>query len=75
VLNEVRQLDRQLRIKEGLIKQISRNPALKQAYDVLVKDLPEDQREDVVAQLARQQRRAARRIEQRSQEATVKVGV
>lgn len=75
VLHEVRQLDRQQRIKEGLLNQINRNPALKQAYEVLVKDLPEDQREDVVAQLARQQRRAARRIEQQTQETSVKVGV
>ncbi len=75
VLNEVRQLDRQQRIKEGILNQINRNPALKQAYDTLVKDLPEDQREDVVAQMARQQRRAARRIESQGQRRTESVGV
>src|SRR5258707_14574594 len=45
VLNEVRELDRQQRIRGGVVKQISRDPALKQAYDLLVKDLPGDQKE------------------------------
>ena len=40
VLNEVRELDRQQRIREGVLKQINRNPELKRAYDLLVKDLP-----------------------------------
>jgi hypothetical protein len=58
VLNEVRELDRQQRMKEGILKQINKSPALKAAYDTLVKDLPEDQREGVIAQIARQARRA-----------------
>ncbi len=45
VLNEVRELDRQQRMREGLMKRINANPALKNAYDTLVKDLPEDQKE------------------------------
>ena len=53
VLNEVRELDRQQRIREGVLKQINRNPELKRAYDLLVKDLPEDQKEGVIAQIAR----------------------
>ena len=51
VLNEVRELDRQQRIREGVLKQINRNPELKRAYDLLVKDLPEDQKEGVIAQI------------------------
>ena len=50
VLNEVRELDRQQRMREGVLKQINRNPELKSAYDLLVKDLPEDQKEGVIAQ-------------------------
>jgi hypothetical protein len=58
VLNEVRELDRQQRMREGLMKRINANPALKNAYDTLVKDLPEDQKEGVIAQIARSARRA-----------------
>src|ERR1022692_909007 len=44
-LNEVRDLDRQQRMREGMMKRINSNTALKQAYGTLVKDLPEDQKE------------------------------
>jgi hypothetical protein len=74
VLNEVRELDRQLRMKEGVLKEINKNPTLKQAYDTLVKDLPEDQREGVIAQMARQTRRAAARS-QNQQTGKVSMGV
>jgi hypothetical protein len=67
VLNEVRELDRQQRIREGVLKQIDRNPELKRAYDLLVKDLPEDQREGVIAQLARSARRAVARSQGQQQ--------
>ena len=75
VLNEVRELDRQQRMKEGILKQINQNPALKQAYETLVKDLPEEQRETMIAQLARQAKRALARsqVQQQSTKATVAV--
>jgi hypothetical protein len=63
VLNEVRELDRQQRIREGVLKQINRNPELKRAYDLLVKDLPEDQKEGVIAQIGRTTRRAVARVQ------------
>lgn len=75
VLNEVRELDRQHRMKEGVLNQINKNPALKQAYDTLVKDLPEEQREGVIAQLARQTRRAAARSQNLQPTAKVGMGV
>lgn len=59
VLNEIRQLDRQQRVREGIMKSIS--PEQKQALEVLVKDLPGEQREAVMAQLARQAQRAVGR--------------
>jgi hypothetical protein len=73
VLNEVRELDRQQRMREGVLKKINQNPDLKRAYDLLVKDLPEDQREGVIAQIARQARRAVARSQgqQASQGVTV----
>jgi predicted TIM-barrel fold metal-dependent hydrolase len=61
VLNEVRELERQQRMREGVLKQISGNPELKQAYDRLVKDLPEEQKEAVIAQIARSARYATAR--------------
>ena len=67
VLNEVRELDRQQRIREGVLKQINRNPELKRAYDLLVKDLPEDQKEGVIAQMGRQARRAVARVQSQQQ--------
>ncbi|MBK7998095.1 MAG: hypothetical protein IPK15_05035 [Verrucomicrobia bacterium] len=74
VLNEVRELDRQQRIRDGLLKQINRNPEMKRAYDLLVKDLPEDQKENVIAQIARSARRTIART-QGQQTRTESVGV
>ncbi len=67
VLNEVRELDRQQRIRDGVLKQINQNPELKRAYDLLVKDLPEDQREGVIAQIGRTARRAVARVQGQQQ--------
>ena len=61
VLNEVRQLDRQQRMREGIMKRINASPELKQAYETLVKNVPEDQREEVMTQLARQTQRVVSR--------------
>lgn len=75
VLNEVRDLDRQQRMKEGILKQISKSPALKAAYETLVKDLPEDQREGVIAQIARQAKRAVARSQNQQLTKAEAVGV
>jgi hypothetical protein len=75
VLNEVRELDRQQRMREGVLKQINRNPELKRAYDLLVKDLPEDQKEGVIAQLGRTARRAVARSQGQQQAHGEAVGV
>lgn len=75
VLNEVRELDRQQRIREGVLKQINRNPELKRAYELLVKDLPEDQKETVIAQIGRVARRAVTRVQGQQQQKPEGVGV
>jgi hypothetical protein len=75
VLNEVRELDRQQRIREGVLKQINRNPEMKRAYDLLVKDLPEDQKEGVIAQIGRTARRAVARVQGQQQAKTEAVTV
>ncbi|MBL9139291.1 MAG: hypothetical protein JNK85_25710 [Verrucomicrobiales bacterium] len=54
VLNEVRAAERQQRTRDGTLQRVNNNPALKQALETLVKDLPEAQRENAIAQLARQ---------------------
>ncbi len=75
VLNEVRELDRQQRMREGLMKRINGNPALKNAYETLVKDLPEDQKEGVIAQIGRTARRAVARVQSQLQTKGEAVGI
>ncbi len=67
VLNEVRQLERQQRLREGTMNRINANPRLKQAYETLVKDVPEEQREEVMSQIARQTQRAVSRSQTQQQ--------
>ena len=50
------------------MKKVDANPALKRAYETLVKDLPEDQKENVIAQLARTTRRAVARSQGQQQQ-------
>ncbi len=71
VLNEVREVERQQRMREGMLKQINSSPALKAAYETLVKDLPEEQRETVMAQIARQAKRAVARSQNPQQGVSV----
>ncbi|HXI72227.1 MAG TPA: hypothetical protein VNN22_17875 [Verrucomicrobiae bacterium] len=75
VLNEVRQLDRQQRMREGIMNRINTNPELKQAYEVLVKNVPEEQREEVMSQIARQTQRAVSRSRTQTQTRGQAVGV
>ena len=75
VLNEVRQLDRQQRIRDGVMKRINADPKLKQAYEILVKDVPEDQREEVMTQMARQKQRTVTRAQTQQQTKGEVVGV
>jgi hypothetical protein len=71
VLNEVRELDRQQRMQNGVMRRINSNPNLKAAYEILVKDVPEDQREEVMAQMARQKQRVVSRSQQQAKSETV----
>ena len=75
VLNEVRQLDRQQRMREGTMKRINASPELKQAYETLVKNVPQDQREEVMTQIARQTQRAVSRSQGQQQTKGETVGV
>src|SRR5213078_563416 len=62
-LTDVQKLDRQQRLQNGTMQQINRNPELKQAYETLVKNVPEDQRDEVMAQIASQARLAIGRAQ------------
>jgi hypothetical protein len=75
VLNEVRQLERQQRMREGVMNRINTNPELKQAYEILVKNVPEEQREEVMSQIARQTQRAVSRSQTQQQTRGQTVGV
>jgi hypothetical protein len=68
VLNEVRQIERQERMREGMMQRIYANPKLKEAYEILVKDVPEEQREEVMAQMARQKQRTIARSQTQAQQ-------
>ena len=75
VLNEVRQLERQERMRDGMMKKINANPELKQAYEILVKNVPEEQREEVMSQIARQTQRVVSRSQTQQQTKGQAVGV
>jgi hypothetical protein len=67
VLKEVQVLDRQQRIKDSLMKEIEKKPDLKQAYDLLLKNVPEDLRDGVMVRMAQQARRAVARGQRASE--------
>ena len=63
ILNDVQKIERQQRFKESILNELKRNPEMKQAYETLVKNLPEDRREEAMVQIAGQARRAVKRAE------------
>lgn len=54
VLNEVRQLERRQYVDTGVLQNIKNNPDLKAAYDVLLKDVPEEKRDEVILGMERE---------------------
>ena len=68
VLNEVNKEERQQRMREGIMKKLDQNPEMKAAYETLVKNLPEDQREKMVATIAARTLRAVTPREPRQQQ-------
>jgi len=70
VLSEVNKLDRQQKMRDGILRKLEQNPELKQAYEILVKNVPEEQREEVMSQIARQTQRAVSRSQTQTQQQT-----
>jgi len=54
VLNEIRQLERRQYVDTGVLQNIKNNPDLKAAYDLLLKDVPEDKRDEVIVSMERE---------------------
>jgi hypothetical protein len=54
VLNEVRQLERRQYVDTGVLQNIKNNPELKAAYDVLLKDVPENERDELIISAERE---------------------
>ena len=52
VLNEVQRRDRTQNMRKGILRKLEQDPELKQAYQTLVKNLPEDQREQAMVTIA-----------------------
>jgi hypothetical protein len=67
VLTEVQKLDRQQRIRDGLIKEINQKPELKQAYDTILKSVPENMRDLLIPQIASQAKRTIARSQRQAQ--------
>jgi hypothetical protein len=53
VLNEVQKYERLQKMNEGITKKLDGDPEAKQAFDTLLKRLPEDQRERATASIAK----------------------
>jgi hypothetical protein len=63
VLQDVQKQERTERIRSGVLKKLEENPELKKAYQTLVKNLPEDQQEKMMANLAMRTQRTVTRGE------------
>lgn len=60
VLNEVQKLDRREKMREGVLTKLDQNPEMKEHIQGLVKNLPEDQREDAMVSIATRTMRAVK---------------
>jgi hypothetical protein len=56
VLNDVRRLEARARINGEIMTEIKNDPARKEAYDILTKDMPEEQREEFILKAEREKR-------------------
>jgi hypothetical protein len=65
ILQDVQRQERTERMRASVLRKLEHNPELRQAYQTLVKNLPEEQQEKMMANLAlRTQRNVARRQSQ-----------
>jgi hypothetical protein len=74
-LHEVQKIERGEKLDAGILRRLNENPEAKQAYELLVKHLPEDQREGAMVSLARQNMRTTARITRPQQARSQGMGV
>ena len=66
VLQDMQKQERTERIRSGVLKKLEENPELKKAYQTLVKNLPEDQQEKMMANIAMRTQRTVARGQERA---------
>jgi hypothetical protein len=54
VLNEVRHVERRQYVDTGVLQSVKNDPGLRAAYDVVLKDVPENQRDEVILNMERE---------------------
>jgi hypothetical protein len=54
VLNEIRQLERRQYVDTDVLQKVKNNPELMAAYDVLLKDVPADKRDEAILNIERE---------------------
>jgi len=67
VLNEVQKYERMQKMNNGIVQKLDNDPEAKQAFETLLKRLPEDQRERATASIARHVFRLTNPREEKSQ--------
>ena len=75
VLNEVRHVERRQYVDTGVLQNIKNNPDLKAAYDVLLKDVPEDKRDEAIVGMEREKWLNKKDQSHRTQAQTKREGV
>ena len=73
VLQSVKKVERQQRIREGVLKKLEENPELREAYRTLVKNLPADQQEKAMANIALRTKRTITPAQNRQAQGGVRV--
>jgi hypothetical protein len=74
VLNEVEKFERREKMNNGIMKKLESDPEAKQAYDTLLKRVPEEKRDGAMVSVARHVLRITAPREPRSKEQTQNVG-
>lgn len=76
-LSEVQKTERMQKLDAGILRKLDENPEVKKAYEVILKDVPEDQRQERMVRLHRAAlRTSAPQTQNREQPQTIRgVGV
>lgn len=67
VLNDVRRLEARQRVDGEIMTAINNDPTRKQAYDILTKDMSEEQRDEFILKMEREKRRTNKQSQSQTQ--------